>query len=37
VRSESTHAPLEAARLLNNLQILLVDDDTREFEAFLLE
>lgn len=39
VRSESTHAPLKAARLLNNLQILLVDDDDdiREFEAFLLE
>jgi PAS domain S-box-containing protein len=39
VLSESTYAQLDAARRLNNVQILLVedDDDTREFEAFLLE
>ncbi|HEY9656107.1 MAG TPA: ATP-binding protein [Crinalium sp.] len=39
VLSESTHAQREAVRRLNNVQILLVEDDTdtREFQAFLLE
>ncbi|MBD2028842.1 PAS domain S-box protein, partial [Phormidium sp. FACHB-322] len=39
IRSESTRAQLNSETPLNNVQILLVDDDTdtREFQAFLLE